>query len=407
MCREYDTAVIGAGPSGIMASITASRNGKRVALIEKNPHIGRKLLSTGNGRCNITNTNVTPDRYHGADAAFVRKVISQFDQHATMQFFRDLGLVLKEEDNGRVFPRTNQASSVVEVLGQGLSRAGVHIVCDAQVTQVDKTAKWTVCLADGRQLESKNVIIATGGRAAHHLGSTGDGLHWARKLGHSITPTYAALVPVETVESWPCEAQGTRVEARVWATCGGKTVIESSGDLLFTSYGLSGSSVMALAGTVAPLVRTTCVMLHIDLYPDFTEEQLRQTVLQVLANGGDTPIRNLLAGLLPNKLIPVVLEHAGHTESDRSRDFTLDSSADIARTMKNLTVTVSKLRPLKEAQVTSGGVNTEEIDPHSMQSKLVNGLFFAGEVLNVDGDSGGFNLQWAWSSGYVAGMLTG
>jgi len=193
----------------------------------------------------------------------------------------------------------------------------------------------------------------------------------------------------------------------VWATCGGKTVIESSGDLLFTSYGLSGSSVMALAGTVAPLVRTTCVMLHIDLYPDFTEEQLRQTVLQVLANGGDTPIRNLLAGLLPNKLIPVVLEHAGHTESDRSRDFTLDSCADIARTMKNLTVTVSKLRPLKEAQVTSGGVNTEEIDPHSMQSKLVNGLFFAGEVLNVDGDSGGFNLQWAWSSGYVAGMLTG
>ncbi|MEN6355664.1 MAG: NAD(P)/FAD-dependent oxidoreductase [Armatimonadota bacterium] len=403
--RKHDVAIIGAGPAGIMASITAAHNGKRVVLIEKNPQIGRKLLSTGNGRCNLTNKDITVDRYHGAAPTFIETVINQFDQYATMDFFQDLGLVLKEEDSGRIFPRTNQASSVVDVLQQSLVRSRVDVLCDSQVAEIERSAVWKISLTNGKQFESDEVVIATGGRAAHHLGSTGDGLHWAKKLGHSLTSTYAALVPVETVEIWPKDVQGVKVEACVWATSGNKTISESSGDLLFTSYGVSGPTVMAQAGVIAPLLKTSQVMLHIDLFPDMTEDHLDQIVLHVFQNGGKRAVKDSLVGLLPGRMIPVILRFAGIGELERSGDISKRKRLDVVRNIKDITLTVSKLRPLKEAQVTAGGVNTEEIDAQSLQSKLVCGLYFAGEIIDVDGDSGGFNLQWAWSSGHVAGMI--
>jgi len=401
---KYDVAVIGAGPAGIMAAIAVSRNGRRVVLIEKNSQIGRKLLSTGNGRCNLTNANVTADRYHGANPAFIETVIRQFDQHATMEFFESLGLVMKEEDGGRIFPRTNQASSVVELLRQSLLRDGVHVLLDAQVVGIERSVEWRISLAGGRQVASDDLVIATGGRAAHHLGSTGDGLGWAKRLGHSITATYAALVPVETVELWPRDIQGVKVEARVWATSGGETVSESVGDLLFTSYGVSGPAVMAQAGTIAPLVRASEVVLHIDLFPEMTEEQLGGMVSRAFGNGGKATVRDSLVGLLPSSMIPIVAGLAGIDELGQAGATTEHQQSDLAGRLKDMTVTVSKLRPLKEAQVTAGGVDTEEISARSMRSKLVEHLYFAGEIVDVDGDSGGFNLQWAWSSGHVAGL---
>jgi predicted Rossmann fold flavoprotein len=391
---KHDVAIIGAGPAGLMAAITASGHGKRVVLVDRNAQIGRKLLSTGNGRCNLTNTHLSVDRFHGASPEFIGAVIDQFDQNATMQFFRDLGLILKEEDEGRVFPRTNQASSVVEVLRRRLCANGVEVVLNAQVKAVERPTGWVISLIDDGQFESEELIIATGGRAAHHLGSTGDGLFWARRLGHTLTPIYAALVPVETVETWPAELAGVKIEARVWATSDGRTLGESAGDLLFTSYGVSGPSVMALAGSIAPTLKAPPVVLHIDLFPDMTEEQLDQTLLGILASAGRASISEALVGLLPSGMIEVVLRLSGFERTA------------LVRTLKSLTLTVSKLRPLKEAQVTAGGVRSDEIDPRTLQSKLVQGLYFAGEVIDVDGDSGGFNLQWAWSSGRVAGMLS-
>lgn len=402
--RKYDVAVIGAGPAGIMASITASKDGKRVVLIEKNPQIGRKLLATGNGRCNLTNTQVIVDRFHGANPKFIETVINQFDQYATIEFFQNLGLVLKEEDNGRIFPRTNQASSVVEVLKHRLSVNKVAILVDAQVKAIERSTVWKVSLANGKQFEADNLVIATGGRAAHHLGSTGDGLYWAEKLGHSITSIYPALVPVETVETWPKDIQGIKVEASVWATSNDKKISEASGDLLFTSYGVSGPSVMAQAGSIAPLLKTSRVVLHIDLFPDMTDDQLDQTVLRIFQNDGRIAVKDSLIGLLPNNMIPVILRFAGVDELEQAGGISKRKRLGIVRTLKDLTLTVAKLRPLKEAQVTAGGLNTDEIKPRSLQSKLVKGLYFAGEIIDVDGDSGGFNLQWAWSSGYVAGM---
>lgn len=403
--RKYDVAVIGAGPAGTMASIVAARQGKRVVLVEKNPQIGRKLLSTGNGRCNLTNTNVTVDRYHGANPTFIETVISRFDQHATMEFFGELGLVLKEEDGGRIFPRTDQASSVVGVLQQALSHSRVHVLCDCQVVGIERSTAWGISLADGEVVQAEDLVIATGGRAAHHLGSTGDGLGWAKKLGHSIVTTHAALVPLETAEAWPQDIHGVKVEARVWATSGAETISESAGDLLFTSYGVSGPSVMAQAGAIARTLRTSEVSLHIDLFPDMTEPQLDQTLLRILHGGGRTAIAERLVGLLPSRMIPVILSLAPIESGERAEQLAESKRRSVVRTMKDLTLTVSKLRPFKEAQVTAGGVNAEEIEAQSMQSKLVPNLYFAGELIDVDGDSGGFNLQWAWSSGYVAGML--
>jgi len=309
-----------------------------------------------------------------------------------MDFFRGLGLLLKEEDEGRIFPRTNQASSVVEVLRRKLASNKVDFALSAQVSAIERSAVWNISTIDGATCQSDSLLISTGGRAAHQLGSTGDGLSWARKLGHRLVPTHAALVPLETNETWPAEIQGTRVEARSWATAGGETVTEASGDLLFTSYGVSGTSILAQAGRIASALYEGPVTLHIDLFPDMTQEQLADTISSFLSAIPDLTVEDVLVGLLPANMIPVVLKLAEQR------------TTPVEAVLKDLTLTISKLRPLKEAQVTAGGVTADVIDPLTMQSKLIPGLHFAGEIIDVDGDSGGFNLQWAWSSGYVAGI---
>ena len=402
--KQFDLAIVGAGAAGMMAAITASEAGKRVALIDRNPQIGRKVLATGNGRCNLTNRFVDVHRYHGASPEFIDTVLRRFDQSATMDFFENLGLVLKEEDNGRIFPRTNQASSVVEAMRLRLMDLGVTLILDAQVVGIAPSQGWDVSFKDGDRIHSHNLILATGGRAAHYLGSTGDGLYWAQKLGHTLTPIFPALVPVETLETWPKEVQGIKVSARVSATSDAVSTGESSGDMLFTSYGLSGPSVMALSRGIAPFLKESAARIHIDLLPEFDARALDELLIRLLACRGKTTAESLI-GLLPQNLIPIVLRVANVDGNHRSCEVPRHDRARIAAILKDLILTPSKLRPLKEAQVTAGGVSAEEIDPETLQSRLVPNLFFAGEIVDVDGDSGGFNLQWAWSSGRIAGLL--
>ena len=401
--KKTDLAIIGAGPAGIMAAIMASSRGKRVLLIDRNPQVGRKLLSSGNGRCNITNSNIAVNHYHGASPDFIESVIKRFDQHAVVHFFQNLGLLLREEDDGRIFPRTNQATSVVEVLRRAFESCNVELALRAQVKSVEYVDGWKINLIDDTDFEASNLIIATGGRAAHQLGSTGDGLFWARRLGHTLTPIYAALVPIETVPKWPRDLNGIKVQAKVRAVVGGRIIGESNGDLLFTNYGVSGPSVMALAGKIAAFLESDQVELHIDLFAEMTRDDLDNTFGAILKSANVSTVSDGLVGLLPSAMIEAVCQLADVNSSLKAGDLAITQRSMLTETMTDLTLTVSKLRPFKEAQVTSGGVESQEIDADTMKSKLVDHLFFAGEVVDVDGDSGGFNLQWAWSSGYVAG----
>jgi predicted Rossmann fold flavoprotein len=403
--KKYDVCIIGGGAAGSMAAIWAGKRGCRVVLVEKNPAIGRKILATGNGRCNITNKFAKADNYHGAPKKFVEAILNQFDQHETIKFFESLGLVLKEEDRGRMFPRTNQASSVVEALSFKIAEVGVDLMTDSEVKKITHQGDgWKIDLADGSAIESQKLILTTGGKAAHFLGSSGDGLFWARQLGHTIVNIYAALVPVETEGESAKQVQGLKVEAKLSFYVGEKLISSRSGDLLFTHFGISGPAVMSQAGEIAPYVfENKAVTAKIDFFPDRTSTELDKTVADILNLSGGKCVKNALAGVVPIRLVELILKTVGINIESKSAEVSKADRLKIVENLKAFEMAVTKLRPLKEAQVTRGGVSCEEINSTTLESKIVPNLYFAGEVVDVDGDSGGFNLQWAWSSGYVAG----
>ena len=399
----YDIAIIGAGPAGIMAALAASNSLKSVVLLDKNPTIGRKILATGNGRCNLTNRNVDAFRYHGSNPFFIKHILSEFDQNKTMEYFESLGLILKEEDRGRIFPRTNQASTVLEILIHELKLKKVEVKTSCLVRAIERDGNWKIKIENGSEILAKKIILTTGGKASHQLGSSGDGLFWIEKFGHKITPIFAALVPVETVESWPKEIQGLKIEGIASVVSEGKTIIQKTGDILFTHYGLSGPAIMGLSREIAPLLNRSKVEVHIDAIPEEEASSLDKKIEKIFFSNGTKSVKNALAGIVPLNLVITILKNLSFNPDKKAAEISKNDRQTIVRTLKALTLTVSKVRPLKEAQVTSGGISDSEIDEKTMKSKIVPDLYFAGEIIDVDGDSGGFNLQWAWSSGYLAG----
>lgn len=401
---KYDVAIIGAGPAGIMAAITAKQNGASVILIEKNEAIGRKILATGNGRCNITNRLAKVENYHGSNPEFIGKVLNSFDQHKTNKFFEDLGLILKEEDRGRMFPRTNQATSVVDILNHELERLNVEVKLNAEVKEIENKSGWEIKLSDGSTINSAKLILTTGGRAAHQLGSSGDGHFWMKNLGHKIEDIHAALVPLETKELWVKDVQGLKVEAEASFFVDEELVSKRSGDLIFTHFGLSGPAIMSQARFVAPFVESKTVKVQLDFMPEQPKHDLDEMIAKIFNISGAKSVKNALVGLVPAKLIPIILKESNIDENKNAAEISKIQRSAIVRNLKSLTLNISKLRPLKEAQVTRGGISTDEINPETLESTKIKDLYFAGEVMDVDGDSGGFNLQWAWSSGHLAGQ---
>lgn len=401
--KIFDIAIVGGGPSGIMAAISASNLGKSVILIEKNTIIGRKILATGNGRCNVTNRNVEVSRYHGGNPEFIGGILKQFDQYKAMNFFESLGLILKEEDRGRIFPRTNQATTVLEALNHELQRLKVDIHTGNEVKDISHKEFWVIKTNNGSEFKSKKIVLTTGGKVASHFGSSGDGLHFAQKLGHRLTPIYAALVPMETKESWVRDVQGLKIEGVAQVVVEDKVIAKREGDILFTHYGLSGPGIMGLARVVAPLVEVGEVKIRIDIIPEESLKSLDEKIISIFNNNGAKALKNALSGVVPLNLAVVVLKNAGIDPDKKAAQISKLQRESIVEKLKGLELVINKVRPLKEAQVTSGGIDVNEIDGKILESKIVPGLFFAGEIIDVDGDSGGFNLQWAWSSGFVAG----
>jgi len=402
----FDVAIIGGGPAGMIASIVASRNKSRVILIEKNNSLGHKLLATGNGRCNITNQNIKVSHYHGSNPEFVLPIFKQFGQKDTVSFFNSLGIKLKEEDRGRLFPATNQSITVLQALVKELAANGVTTKLNCCVKSIICADCWNLILENGDKVKAKKVIVTTGGRAAYHFGSSGDGLFWAKNLGHKIVPIYATLVPLETVEKWPAKIQGIKIKAGIKVYNQNKLITENSGDLLFTHYGLSGPAVMGLSGRIADLVNPSkpSVKLKIDFLPEFNNKELLGKINFLFEENGAKSILNNLCELLPQNLIKQILLVSNLDLNKKSAEASRSERLNICKCLQSFTANVYKLRPLKEAQVTRGGIATKEVDDHTLESLIATGLHFAGEILDIDGDSGGYNLQWAWSSGYVSGL---
>lgn len=398
----YDVIVIGGGPAGMMAAIFAARSGAKVAIVEKNDRLGLKVLATGNGRCNISNSEVTSSRYYGSVVSIFDVVYKQFDNVQTRAFFRDLEVELKEEDRGRLFPVTDKASTVVNALTKAIENAGVEVLTRSTVVEVVHGTEWRVKLGE-KELKARQIVIATGGKAAHRLGSSGDGLFWAKKLGHTVTPIYAALVPIETEEAYVSDVMGVKLNVLASAFVEGKVLRKQAGDMLFTHYGLSGPSVMALAGTLAPFVGNKKTEIQANMLPGLTRPALELKLLEIFQANPKKKVSNLLDSLLPAKLAKLVVRLA-HLESKNASEVSKAERNNLIEQMQSFTLTVKKIRPLRDAQVTSGGIPVSEVTA-DLESKLVKGLYFVGEVLDIDGDSGGFNLQWAWSSGAVVGQV--
>lgn len=246
--ETYELAIIGAGPAGLMATVAATQKRENAIILEKNEFIGRKILVTGNGRCNLTNKNISANSYHGASKAFINNILGKFNQDQTIDFFESLGVALKEEDSGRIFPRSNQSSTIVTALKHFIEEPNITIKTNIMVKSVEKCRHFVIKTENGPNFEAKKLILSTGGRAAFQFGSSGDGIFWASRFGHNIIPIFAALVPIETKETWVREVQGIKIEARVITKVDNETIQESFGDCLFTNFGLSGPAVMAQAG---------------------------------------------------------------------------------------------------------------------------------------------------------------
>ncbi|MGI6549874.1 MAG: NAD(P)/FAD-dependent oxidoreductase [Syntrophomonadales bacterium] len=407
MKRKRQVIVAGGGAAGMVAAIAARRLGAEVTILERNPRVGKKILATGNGRCNFTNINAGVDFYHGSNPKFAYSALANFTVEDTIRFFEKLGIAHKVEDFGKVFPMSDQASSVLDVLRYELKELGVRIVVDAFIKEITRAnGKFIVELADGKVYHGDRVILATGGKAMPSSGSDGSGYDLASRLGHGIIEVFPALVQLMLEGSFFKRIEGVKFVGTAEIIHRGKSVARDRGDILFANYGVSGPPILQISRAAGELLKEgEEVHLRITVMDRMSREELRDLLNRRFQSSPTKPVDFSLVGLINKRLIPVVLQQAGID------DITCPAASLSAKDRQGIVDILTdwrfKVRGTKgwsSAQVTAGGIDTSEIDPNTMESKLVRGLFFAGEVMDIDGQCGGYNLQWAWSSGYVAGQ---
>lgn len=402
--------IVGAGAAGLMAAISAANNGAEVVVLEKMPGPGRKILITGKGRCNFTNRCEMDEfsKFYPNNGAFLFSALRAFDNQDVIDFFASRGVPSKVERGGRLFPESDKAGDVVEALTQAARQAGARILTEREVRLIQTEGQRVtgVVTASGT-LRANAVILATGGLSYPATGSTGDGYKMAKQLGHSVTPLRPALVPLETAESWVKELQGLslkNVEGTVRVS--GKKVDSDFGEMLFTHYGISGPIVLSLSQAAAKALKEVPapeILLEINLKPALTPETLDKRLQRDFTAFARKQFKNSLGDLLPAKMIPVIISLSQIPPEKSVHQITRDERTRLVELLQNLRVTIKSTRPVAEAVVTAGGIEVKEIQPKTMESRLIKGLYFAGEIMDVDGYTGGFNLQAAFSTGFVAG----
>lgn len=405
--------VVGGGAAGMFAAIAAAKNGHQVTLYEKNEKLGKKIFITGKGRCNITNAADMEELFDAVvtNSKFLYSSFYGYTNQNVIDFFEDAGVPVKIERGNRVFPISDHSSDVIRALEREMKKVGVKVCLNTEVKSVeaekDKFNK--VVLKDTATQTADACIVATGGLSYRSTGSTGDGFRFAENVGHKVTQCFPSLVPMETKEPWICELQGLslrNVEAKILD--GKKELYKDFGEMLFTHFGVSGPLIISASSYVGKKFmdkngQKKELTLEIDLKPALTEEQLDQRVLRDFEENHNRQFKNAITKLFPTKLIPVMLELGGIDPEKKVNSIEKEERKQFVHLIKHFRMTLTGLRDYPEAIITKGGVNVKEIDPGTMESKLVKGLYFAGEVLDLDALTGGFNLQIAWSTGYAAG----
>lgn len=398
--------VIGGGAAGLTAAIMAARNGACVTVLERMPRVGKKLLATGNGRCNLANRRLDAAHYHGRQPGFVEGVFGQFGIEETLAFFDALGVRVVEEDEGKLFPESQQASSVLDVLRYEMTQRGVAEVCDATVQTIQRERGEFRCVCeDERVFGAGRVVVCTGGKSSPNLGSNGSGYALAKAFGHAIVEPFPALVQVRLTAPYLNKISGVGIQGKAQVWIDGKPERTETGEFLFAKYGISGTAILQLSRTISEsTAKGRDTQLRIDLYPTLSHGALAALIQERIAKDSQKPIDFSFVGFIHKRLIPVLLEVARIQNPQRPcGSLTCGEVAQIASAMKTWTIPCSGTQPWMFSQVTAGGVDVREVDPATLESKRAPGVHFAGELLDIDGDSGGYNLQWAWASGAVAG----
>ena len=408
--KLYDIVVVGAGPAGIMAAVRAGQLGKKVMLIEKNDTMGEKLKITGSSRCNITNTaplDTFMEKF-GRKGAFFRSAFAAFSNKRLMSLFESKGLKFKIEENGRVFPITDRSRSVIKVLKEYLSENKVKINYNTRLVRIkDKKDYFSLDLGNDNYMATRRVILATGGISYPTTGSTGEGFKVAQKVGHKVTPLRPGIVPLKVAEAYVKEIQGISLEnIQLTFKYGKKKLVSGSGNLIFTHFGISGPLVLDLSSQIVRILeKNKTVDLFIDLKPEMTEQELQKKVMEEFENRSKTEFKNLMKLFMPNRMIPVFTELLDINAKKKVNQVNKSERNRLINLMKAFPLTVTGSLPVEKAMVTCGGISRKEIDPQTMESKVMNGLYFAGEIIDFCAPSGGYNLQEAFSTGYLAGEM--
>ena len=407
--------VIGGGPAGMMAAITSAEQRNEVILVEKNNSLGKKLLITGKGRCNITSSLEMSEfiKNTPGNGRFLYSAFENYTNQDIIAFLAKQGLKVKEERGNRIFPVTDRSLDVLNCFKNKLNELKVKIIYNSKVEEIIVENNEIVGVKTNKEtIKAEKVILATGGKSYSSTGSTGDGYKLAMKLGHTVTTIKPSLVPLVTYEKNICQnMQGLSLRnVKISIKEENKTIYEDFGEMLFTHFGVSGPTILSGSAhlvrykNIEQLLKDKKIKLHIDLKPALTPEKLDERILRDFEQLKNKQFKNSLDKLLPQKMINTIIDISGINPEKKVNEITKEERRNLVNLFKNFELTIKDFRPIEEAIITSGGINIKEVNPKTMESKIIKGLYFAGEILDVDSYTGGFNLQIAYSTGYTAGM---